>query len=186
MRSLKTDCVNQPLQFQAIYSDFLTIFYQETLTAELELVHTPISHITITTTFAYICKHHEPFHIIKVLSRSVKNPFCKISTLYITIGVLGVFFWGGGGNFSTSFHAIFVCLGSTIIRPSYLKFRQALISWGKNHFFSHWGLKLKVPKIKSHSTRASKTIPEPQESVMKLYHCSSHLDLKTESNISSC
>ena len=43
-------------------------------------------------------------------------------------------------------------------------------------------MKLKEPKIKSHSGRALKTIPEPQYSVIKLYHCRSHLDLKTRVN----
>ena len=120
--------MNQPSHFQTIYSDFLTIFYQGRLNVELELVRTRISHIILNTTFPYICKHHEPFHIIKVCQEHfAKLAHCSFKTL----GVLG-----GGGDFLTSFHAVSVCLGSTIIRPSYLKLRQAKIPWGKVHFFN--------------------------------------------------
>ena len=69
--SLKTDCVNHPLQFQAIYSNFLTIFYQGRLTVELELMRKHCE------PFAYLSKHCEPFHVIKVC----QEPFCKISPL---------------------------------------------------------------------------------------------------------
>ena len=123
--------MNQPSHFQAIYSDFLTIFYQRRLNVELELVRTCISHITLNTIIPYICKHLEPFHIVKVCQEPffAKLAHCSFKTL----GAQG--FEGGGGGVLTSFHAVSVCLGSTIIRPSYLKFRQAWIPWRKSSLF---------------------------------------------------
>ena len=46
---------------------------------------------------------------------------------------------GGGGDLLTSFHIIPVCLGSTIIKPSYLKFRESSIPWEKSLLFQSLG-----------------------------------------------
>ena len=131
---------------------------------------------------------------LSTLSRSVKNPFAKLTHCrFKTLGVLGFVYGGGGGgggrgqNFLISLHARFLYVRDQQQSDLHISNSDRPRSIGKKvHFSIPWGLKLKAPEITSHSARALKTIPEPQYSVIKLYHCRSHLDLKTESTISSC
>ena len=84
--------MNQPLQFQGIYSNFLTIFYQGRLTVELELVLTSISQITLNTMFPYICKHCKPFQIIQVCQEPDLQNYHTVAN-YRSTRV-----WEGGGG----------------------------------------------------------------------------------------
>ena len=109
------------------------------------------------------------------LSRSVKNPFaklthCSFKTPRVLEFVCVCVCVGGGGViiFWPVYMPGFCMLGINNNQTfMILKFRQASIDWEKVHFSIPWGLKLKPPKIKSHSTRALKTISEPQSSVIK-------------------